>query len=90
MLELMVNLTYSAQIAKPAADENTLAVSGLSGALYGKLRVGKSLLELAYISLSPAAAPKKMCSTLRPILLSSSRVRNMSTGPREYMDWPAD
>ncbi|KAK0512542.1 hypothetical protein JMJ35_004559 [Cladonia borealis] len=33
ILELMVNLTYDAQIAKPAADETTPTVSGLSGTL---------------------------------------------------------
>jgi hypothetical protein len=50
ILELRVNLSYDAQLAMPAADENTPAVSRLSGILYGKLRIGKLLLELAYIS----------------------------------------
>ncbi|KXH24922.1 hypothetical protein CSIM01_09977 [Colletotrichum simmondsii] len=49
ILELKANLTYDAEIATPAASPNASAVSGLNATLYGKLRIGKLLLELTYI-----------------------------------------
>lgn len=50
LLDLRADFAFDAKLVKPAVPGKSAAVSGVSGILYGKLRIGKLFLELAYIS----------------------------------------